>query len=94
MSQWVAQEAFKQGFIGQEGTSVESLTADEANQAVRWGPLLWGGNSRGKAIRAKELLGWKPKERGLQKETADIVKQEAELIGLVKHHAKVAAGSA
>lgn len=60
-----------------------------------WGAVLWGANSRCKAIRARKLLGWAPKERSLEDELPDIVASEVQrlkLSGVLKGHAAKVAG--
>ena len=94
VSELVAQEAVKQGFIPAEGADVESLTPEQVNDIFPWFQYLWGANSRSKAVRAKKLLGWDPKGPTLKDEIPAVVKSEAERLGLVKHYAEVAAGKA
>lgn len=92
MSQWVASAAKKQGLL--EDDKLHSLTTEEANKMTTWGAALWGANSRGRAIRARKLLGWECKAPSLKDEVPLTVEVEAKTIGKIPGHAKVAAGEA
>ena len=89
VAEWVAAEAAAQGFIAE--AKVEGVSAEEADELAPNGSLLWGGNSRGKALRARKVLGWEPKGKSLVDSIPEIVREEAERLGLVRHHAEVAA---
>ncbi len=90
MARSVAQEVFKQGFI--KDSKVESLSLDDANNAIPFGGWKWGMNSRCRAIRARKLLGWSPTGESIGSLIPSIVKVEATDLGLVKGHAAEAAG--
>ena len=90
ISKLVASAALKQGFIHSD--EVVSLLPVEIEKLHPWGPLLWGTNSRSKAIRARKLLGWSPTERTIQDEVPDTVHSEAVALGLVEGHAAKVAG--
>ena len=90
MSKVVATEAHKQGLI--PSAEVVSLSAEEAGQLTPFGFLLWGANSRGTAIRARQLLDWSPKGKSIEAETPELVKGEAKRLGLVQGHAAQVAG--
>lgn len=94
VSRAVASECKAHGFIDTD--EVVSLGAEEANALRPNSQYVYqlGGNSRGKAVRARQLLNWVPKGRGLMEEIPDIVKAEAKKSGLVPGHAKKAAGEA
>ncbi|MCJ1400062.1 hypothetical protein MMC11_003265 [Xylographa trunciseda] len=90
LSKLVASEAHKQGFIASD--EVVSLSTEEAKRLLPRAPAIWGANSRCRAIRARKLLHWEPKEESIEESIPDAVKAEAEALGLVEHHAaKVAA---
>lgn len=82
------------GFVGTE--EVRSVSFEEAESLS--GPFmgaLWGANSRAEAVRAREVLGWKPRFGGIgDKEVERNVLFEAERMGLKPGHAEVAAGDA
>ena len=86
----VAKEAHKQGFIKED--KVASYDADEMQKIHRYGPLVWGANSRGRAIRARKLLGWSPKARSLVATVPDALEIEAKAKGLKTGHAVKASG--
>ncbi|KAI9894551.1 MAG: hypothetical protein M1814_001905 [Vezdaea aestivalis] len=75
ISSLVAKEVYKQGLI--DSQEVESLTSDTIHALVPGGPVLWGSNSRGRAIRAKSILGWHPQEKSLEKTIPEDVRLEA-----------------
>ena len=85
ISQVVATTAHKQGLLPSD--EVVTVSNEEANRLSPWGALLWGGNSRARAIRARKLLGWSPKEKSLIDEIPEIVASEAKKLGLVQGHA-------
>ena len=88
----VASAAKDQGFLTSD--EVVTLSGDEANQQLTpYASLLWGTNSRCKAIRARKLLGWSPKERRMnEEEIAETVNIAAKGLGLVQGHAAQVAG--
>ena len=90
VSQAVASAAHEQGFIPSD--DVVELPAEAANDLSPWGGVVWGVNSRCRAVRARKLLGWVPSGPSLKDEIPDIVKGEAALLGLVKGHASQVAG--
>lgn len=69
-----------------------SVSADEADSFRKYGFLLWGANSRCKAIRARNLLGWSPTGTAIQEEVTDLVDMEARGLGLTQGHASKVAG--
>ncbi|KAK3063982.1 hypothetical protein LTS18_011196 [Coniosporium uncinatum] len=92
MAENVAKECKKQGFIKTD--ECESVSKDEADQIAPHGAAKWGMNSRCRAVRGYQLLGWSPESKTVAEELPDIVKSEAERLGLVTHHAAKAAGTA
>lgn len=85
-ARWVATAAHKQGFLQQD--LVKQVSLEEADKLTPWGSLMWGANSRGKAIRARKVLGWVPKETSLKDEVDDVVASEAKEMGIVIGHAE------
>ncbi|KAI9876213.1 MAG: hypothetical protein M1830_007020 [Pleopsidium flavum] len=90
VSKGIASAAHKQGFLSSE--QVVTVSAEEADKLTPHGSMLFGANSRSKAIRARKLLGWSPKERSLNDELPDVVASEARRLGLVEGHAAKVAG--
>lgn len=88
----IASAAKDQGFLTSD--DVVTLSGDEANQQLNpYAWYLWGTNSRCKAIRARKLLGWSPKERRMnEEEIAETVSMTAKRLGLVQGHAAQVAG--
>ena len=85
ISKVVASAAHKQGFIPSE--EVVAISPEQANELTHLGSLLWGANCRCKAIRARKLLGWSPKEQSMEAEIPDIIHSEAKRLGLLPGHA-------
>ena len=92
VSQMVAKEAKKHGWVKTD--EVKSVSADEASKLTPFGHALWGANSRSRAKRAREVLGWKPSGVPLKDTIKDTVEWEAKSLELKPGHAKVAAGDA
>jgi hypothetical protein len=69
---------------------IDSLPVEEVNKLMKAGGYLIGTNSRATAVRAKELLGWSPKQKSLEDMLPDIVEEEAKGLGLIKGHAEKA----
>ncbi|KAK4502832.1 hypothetical protein PRZ48_006258 [Zasmidium cellare] len=90
VSQWVADEAAKQGLI--EKNEVRGLSDEEVSKISPYGPALWGANSRARAKRARKVLGWEPKAPSLKEEVKSTLEVEAKRLGKTKGHAAVAAG--
>ena len=75
----------KQGFIPSD--DVVAMSGDEVNQIMSNGAILWGANLRGRALRARKLLGWSPRGKAMADETPEAVDAEAKALGLVQGHA-------
>lgn len=72
LAESLTREAYRQKFI-----SSEEMDAIDSTNLDVIGMALWNISSRAKAIRARELLGWKPRERSLLQEVPSIVFSEA-----------------
>jgi len=81
-------DSYKKGFIS--SPDLTSVSTEEAQKIRRFMHYMVGSNSRCKAIRARKLLGWEPKERRLIDEVLDIVDGEAKALGLIQGHAEKA----
>ena len=92
VAEWVAEAAHKQGLIPEN--LVKSVSKARAAELASFGHALWGANSRARAVRARELLGWEPKAPSLKDEVPNTVAFEAKKLGTKPGHAKVAAGEA
>ncbi|MCJ1466374.1 hypothetical protein MMC07_004993 [Pseudocyphellaria aurata] len=89
----IASTAKGQGFLtSDEVVSISSDEADQDQKLMAYASILWGTNSRCKAVRARKVLGWTPKERSMSEEIPEIVTNEAKKLGLVQGHASQAAG--
>lgn len=76
----VAEEAFAQGFI--KSSDVESLDDAQTTEILSAGLYAWGSNSRGRAVRARKLFGWEPRQPKLIDMIPEIVALEAKALGL------------
>ena len=90
ISKAVAEQAHKQGFI--PSAEVKTLPDAEIEEVTKFGTILWGTNSRCKAVRARKVLGWVPTGESIEDDMPKTVAHEAELRGLVQHHAAKVAG--
>lgn len=86
----IAKAAKDKGLIST--ADIDSISTEEAEKLVKAGSYLWGMNSRARAIRAKNLLRWTPKQKSLMDSIPDIVDGEAWELGLTHGHAQKAAG--
>ncbi|SCV33508.1 related to nucleoside-diphosphate-sugar epimerase [Fusarium fujikuroi] len=76
ISDRVAKAAKDQGLI--DTLDVEELYKPEVDTALPAGSVFFGSNARSKPRRATEVLGWEPKETGLDQEIPRAVAEEAE----------------
>jgi len=90
VSQWIADEAHKQGLI--KTSEVRSVTPEEAKNFTQFDQASWSSNSRARAVRAREVLKWEPKGASLQDTIKEIVEAEAEQVKPAPTHAEIAAG--
>ncbi|KAL4893259.1 hypothetical protein BDV59DRAFT_201848 [Aspergillus ambiguus] len=70
----MAKRATDLGYIPQP--VAEPIDLDEAKKYAGFESLSWGMNSRGRARRARNLLGWKPYRPSLEAELPAILKDE------------------
>lgn len=80
VAKWVAAEASRQGYLPEALTKTVSRT--EVDNTSLAGAPTWSINSKGKAQRAKERLGWKATGVSLRDTIGEIVKVEAKALGL------------
>jgi len=90
VSKTVGKAGKAKGYL--ETAAVNAMSTDEAIEAAGFEALSWGLNSKGKAERARKLLGWKPNGRSLEDEIPYIVDSEARREGIEVGHAKKAVG--
>lgn len=83
--QGIADIATEKGLIDSNATTI--LTPEELTELHPWGTYIWATNSRGKALRARKLLGWNPHGETLEASLPDIVESEARALGLTEGHA-------
>ncbi|CAI7576837.1 unnamed protein product [Penicillium pancosmium] len=76
----VSEEAYAQKFIS--SPAVESLDEKQTTEILSVGLYAWGSNSRGRALRARNLFGWEPKQPNLIDLIPEIVSLEAKGLGL------------
>ncbi|KAK5118321.1 hypothetical protein LTR62_002834 [Meristemomyces frigidus] len=90
VSQMVADEAYKQGFM--KTKEVVSISASQADGLTEFGAAMWGGNSRSRARRARVALKWTPREEGIGSAVKEALEVQARVLGVRPGHAEVAAG--
>lgn len=76
LAQSTAEAAAHLGLIP-EGKA-ESIDLESAKQYAGFESLSWGMNSRGRALRARKILGWKPSRPSLLEELPEIVQSESQ----------------
>jgi nucleoside-diphosphate-sugar epimerase len=89
VSGWIAEEAKEIGLVKE--AVVNGISPEEGEKLSHWAGVLWGANSRGKAERAKKVLGWEAKKT-LKEELKEQLEIEARRVK--PGHAAVAAGDA
>ncbi|KAK1991437.1 NAD(P)-binding protein [Colletotrichum falcatum] len=84
LSEAVGREARAQGLLlGADAPEVRELSFDEALKSpAGFEAASWGMNSRGRAVRARKVLGWAPREGSLEDEVPAIVRSEAARAGI------------
>ncbi|KAH9859851.1 hypothetical protein IAQ61_011633 [Plenodomus lingam] len=85
----IARCAFDKKLIN--SNELDTLDKDGANKLIAMGGYLWGFNSRGRAIRARKLLDWKPTQKSALDLLPEIIDAEAKALGRLKTHAEEAA---
>ncbi|KAI0534959.1 hypothetical protein GGR58DRAFT_28125 [Xylaria digitata] len=76
----IARVAYDQGFI--KSTELESIHPSEAEKLSPHALILWGMNSRSRALRSRKLLGWEPTMPSLVEDIPRVVQTEAAKLGL------------
>ncbi|KAK6396504.1 hypothetical protein LTR95_019521, partial [Oleoguttula sp. CCFEE 5521] len=72
----IAKDAEALGYV--KNPQKKSLARQAALDVAGFEAISWGLNSRGKAIRAGKLLGWKPTFPSIEDEAPNFVKDEYE----------------
>lgn len=80
VAKWVAEAAYRQGYVEEPRTLVVTQAEVEAIEGVS--THSYGKNSKGVGQRARALLGWKPKGVALRETVEETVASEAKLLGL------------
>lgn len=78
----IAQVAYGQGFI--KSTEVESIHPSKAEELTAYALILWGMNSRSRALRTRKLLQWEPTMPRMMEDIPRVVQAEAVKLGLCK----------
>lgn len=78
LSRFVAQKAISLGYIAE--AKEQSLSKEAALKQAGFEAVSWGLNSRGKAVRARKILDWKPSRPSIEDEVPEILKAESELL--------------
>jgi nucleoside-diphosphate-sugar epimerase len=83
IGQYVADDLYEKGWI--KSKEVKSMKPEEVD-SLPWrshGSQLWGVNSRSKAVRAREILGWEPVGKSIEQEIPEAVLIEAKALGIM-----------
>jgi nucleoside-diphosphate-sugar epimerase len=75
LARQIARVAFEKKVIN--SSDADSITPDEADKLHPWGRILWGTNSRGRAVRANKVLGWTPTQMAMVDALPEIIEAEA-----------------
>ncbi|RDW69593.1 hypothetical protein BP6252_08613 [Coleophoma cylindrospora] len=92
ISQKAGKIAYEKGYI--QSADVVALDLEYADKRAGFEAVSWGLNSRGAARRAREYLGWTPKQPSLEEILPEMVVAEAKAFGLEKGYREKAAGTA
>lgn len=76
LAQSTAEAAAKLGYIPERKT--EAFDLESAKKYAGFESVSWGLNSRGRAQRARKILGWQPSRPSLLAELPEIVRSEWE----------------
>ncbi|KAH6975853.1 hypothetical protein EDB80DRAFT_740382 [Ilyonectria destructans] len=77
----IAKAANARGLL--KSTDLDNLSVEEADAVWDYGSFFWGTNSRSRAVRARDVLGWEPVAAGIFEDIPDTVEGEAATLGLV-----------
>jgi len=80
LARLMGKKAKELGFV-KEVLKEDQLEKDAAEEQAGFEAVSWGLNSRGKAERARKVLGWTPKEKALEDSVEDILKEEKARLG-------------
>lgn len=72
----IGNEAEKRGYVPK--LEQKSLSKEAALEQAGFEAVSWGWNSRGKAERARRLLGWKPSAPSIEDEVPNMIESEME----------------
>ncbi|KAI5851137.1 hypothetical protein DFP73DRAFT_490131 [Morchella snyderi] len=76
----IAEKAKVKGYL--KTNDIVSLSVDDIKKIHPFGAVLWGTNSRGRASRARKVLGWTPKGTSLEETLDALIDSEAKSLGL------------
>ncbi|KAH8153416.1 uncharacterized protein LAJ45_02228 [Morchella importuna] len=76
----IAEKAKVKGYL--RTNDVASLNDDEIKKIHPFGCVIWGTNSRGRASRARKVLGWTPKGASLEETLDALIDSEAKSLGI------------
>lgn len=68
-------EAHSLGYI--KSSDTRSIDLEEANQVIPGGAVFLGTNGQGRALRARELVGWQPDEEPFAQAVRETIIAEA-----------------
>lgn len=80
VSELIVAEAVEKGYLSKK--EMRRISGEEALEINGFEALSWGLNSKGKALRARKYLGWKPSGASLAESIPELVAVEANKLGL------------
>jgi nucleoside-diphosphate-sugar epimerase len=75
LARLMGKKAFELGLVDKK-LEEKSLGKDKAIEQAGFEAVSWGFNSRGKAERAKKVVGWEPKAPSIESTVDEILKDE------------------
>jgi len=83
LAEQIGREAHEMGLLSKQPQTQE-LSKDAAMKQAGFEAVSWGLNSRGKAERARKVLGWEPSAPSLEADIPNILKAEHEALASAK----------
>ncbi|KAI4628990.1 hypothetical protein J4E83_003545 [Alternaria metachromatica] len=78
LARLMGKKATELGLVSKKEMKEQQLGKDKAIEQAGFEAVSWGFNSRGKAERAKKLVGWQPKGPSIEDTVEEILKDEKE----------------
>ena len=76
LARLMGKKAIELGLVKSEKMEESQLGKDKAIEQAGFEAVSWGFNSRGKAVRARKLMGWKPEGLSIEDNVLEILSDE------------------